>query len=131
METLTAVSKKQIVNGMYDSFFKNDLPAILNCMTADVTWDATQNPILSDPRVYSGIESIPSFFKKVGDEIEFTRFEPQNFFERENILFVNGHFEYILKKDNSRWATDGTMRWQFRGEKVEKFSEYFQKPERI
>lgn len=61
--------------------------------------------------------------------MDITVFQPQNFFERGNVLFVNGYFELTLKKDNTKWRTDWTMRWQFRGDKVEKFNEYFTTPE--
>lgn len=131
METLTTVSKKDIVLGMYESFFRQDLQAIIDCMTDDMIWDATQNPILSDRKIYKGKQNVLLFFKKVTEEMEFIVFEPQNFFERGNVLFVNGRFEYVLKKDNSKWRADWTMRWQFRGDKVERFNEYFETPQAL
>jgi len=131
METLTAVSKKDIVFGIYESFGKGDIPAIIDCMTEDITWDASQNPVLPERKVYKGKQSIPLFFKQVAETMDITVFEPQNSFERENVFFVNGQFVYTLKKDNSRWRADWTMRWQFRGDKVERFNEYFETPEKL
>jgi ketosteroid isomerase-like protein len=131
METLAAVSKKDVVLGMYESFGRGDIPAILDQMTSDIVWDATQNPILTDAKIYRGKQNVPLFFKQVAETMDITVFEPQNFFERGNVLFVNGHFELTLKKDNSEWSTDWTMRWQFRGDKVEKLNEYFQTPEAL
>lgn len=74
---------------------------------------------------------MPLFFKQVAEVMDITVFEPQNFFERGNVLFVNGYFELTLKKDNTKWKTDWTMRWQFREDKVEKFNEYFETPEAL
>jgi uncharacterized protein len=131
METLTAVSKKEIVLGMYEAFFRKDIQAIIDCMTEDMIWDSSQNPIFAERTIYKGKQNVPLFFKKVAEEIEFTVFEPQNFFERGNVLFVNGQFEYILKKDNSKWRADWTMRWQFCSDKVERFNEYFETPQAL
>lgn len=131
METLAAVSKKDTVIGMYESFGRGDIPALIECMTDDMIWDASQNPILSERKIYKGKQNIPLFFKQVAEEMDITVFEPQNFFERGNVLFVNGRFEYTLKKDNSKWKTDWTMRWQFRGDKVERFNEYFETPQAL
>lgn len=131
METLTAVSKKDIVLGMFESFGKGDIQAIIKGMTDDIVWDASQNPILSEAKIYKGKQNVPLFFKKVAEEMDITVFDPQNFFERGNTLFVNGQFQYTLKKDNTKWRTDWTMRWQFRGNKVERFNEYFETPEKL
>lgn len=54
METLTAVSKKDVVLSMYESFGRGDIPAILDCLTDDMVWDASQNPILPEAKIYRG-----------------------------------------------------------------------------
>lgn len=36
MTTLAAVSKKDIVLGVYEAFGRRDIPAILDCMTGDM-----------------------------------------------------------------------------------------------
>jgi ketosteroid isomerase-like protein len=131
METLAAVSKKDIVTGIYESFGKGDIQSITNGITEDVIWDASQNPILPEAKIYRGKQNVPLFFKLVVETMDITVFEPQNFFERGNVLFVNGRFEYTLKKNNTRWKTDWTMRWQFRGDKVERFNEYFETPQAL
>jgi ketosteroid isomerase-like protein len=131
METLTAVSKKDIVLHMHESFGRGDIPAILDCMTDDMIWDASQNPNLPESKIYRGKQNLPLFFKLVNETMDITVFEPQNFFERGNVMFVNGQFIYTRKKDNTKWRTDWTMRFQFRGDKVERFNEYFETPQQL
>lgn len=125
MSTDVLVSKTEAVQNLYALFGQGKIPEMMDLFSDDIAWDATRNPYIPTPKVYNGKPELLQFFQSVGETMNISVFDPQNFFERGNTLFVNGHFELELKKNNRPVKIDWTMRWKFRDGKVYSFAEYF------
>lgn len=113
------------VKDLYAKFFQGNIPGIIEMMTDDMKWDATRNPYLPEAKVFKGKNEVLAFFNQVNELMEFKEFAPEHFYQKGNNVFVNGHFELLLKKNNQPVSLDWTMRWTFRDDKICAFAEYF------
>ena len=120
-------AKTAAVKELYSKFFEGNIPGILDQLTDDVSWDATANIFIEDPRVFKGKQEVLEFFKYVAAAVRIPVFQPLNFYENGDTLFVNGHFEVETISDNQPVSLDWTMRWKFRGDKISDFAEYMAK----
>lgn len=124
MSTEVITSKTATIQHLFELFGKGNIPAMMELFNDNITWNAT-NPFIPQPKLYKGKDEVVQFFQTVGSIMDIPVFEPLNFFENGNTLFVNGRFEVVLKKDNHKAKVDWTMRWRFKGDKISEFAEYF------
>jgi ketosteroid isomerase-like protein len=64
----------EIVKGLYESFGRGDIPAILDQMSPDVDWDYAQSADVPWLRPRRGPEGVAAFFAAVASGIEFRKF---------------------------------------------------------
>jgi ketosteroid isomerase-like protein len=100
------------VKQIYESFGRGDIPAILNRLDDNVEWE-TQVPVEGVPWLQArrGKASIPAFFESLAP-LKITRFEPYDFFESGNKVFVLVHFAAEHQGKSYTFPIEGHL-WQF------------------
>ena len=125
MSTEVMISKTETIQHLYKLFGEGNIPAIVDKLSDNVVWDSTRNPIMPGARLFNGKQDVILFFQMVGETFIFHAFEPLNFFETGNKLFVIGRFDLEYKNDHRRLTVDWTMRWIFNGGEIVGFAEYY------
>lgn len=118
-------AKIAAIQELYGKFGVGNIPGMLDQLTDDVVWDVTRNVFISDPRVFKGKEDVMRFFQDVASSVRIPVFQPLNFSEHGDTVYVNGKFEMDVIRENKSIKLDWTMRWKFRGDKIYHFAEYF------
>ena len=113
------------VQSLYAAFGKGDVASVVNGCAPDVDWQSVGRP--SDypgfgPR--QGQAAVGDFFKIVGENNDFHRFSPNEFYTAEDKVFVLGDYAMTLKKSGKKFASEWVHIFTIRGGKVAKFREF-------
>jgi uncharacterized protein len=120
-------AKEQNINTVklaFDNFLKGDVPAILNACTDDIEWGSHNNPTVPYGRTYHGKAGAAEFFKTLSDSVNYTRFEPKEYYADRNKVFVEGYHEAKIKSTGKTFGHDFVMEFTIRDGKVSKFFAY-------
>lgn len=93
---------KETVQEMYAAFGRGDVPAILECLAADVEWEYDASPTevpWLQPR--QGRSTAAGFFESLGN-LEFHRFEPKMILEEGRTVVVLVDVEATVRKTGVR-----------------------------
>lgn len=78
------MSNVKTVQDMYAAYGRGDVPAILESLDENISWDADSSvPEVPWLKPRRGKSEVPAFFESLAP-IEFHRFEPHTFFESGN-----------------------------------------------
>lgn len=113
------------IQDIYAAFGRGDVPAILESLTSDVTWEMVGRP--KDfpnfgPR--AGVDEVAGFFATIGETEEFDAFEPRAFHAAGDRVFVEGHAAGRLKATGKPVVTDWLHVFTLRGGRVAGFREF-------
>src|SRR5437763_12749482 len=100
METSTSIAVQpnvQIIQEAFGNFLKGNISAIADVCTDDVVWGSFKNPDVPMAGMFYGKEGVFEFFKRVADNVDFTNFEPREFFNDGDDVFVLGHNAGVVK----------------------------------
>ncbi len=124
-QSQTARTNTKVVQDAYGYFAKGDIPALLNELTDDVKW-VVPGPknILPWVGTRNGKQEVGEFFKTVGENIDFQKFEPREFIEQGDKVVTLGYWEGKSKKTGRLSAGDWAMVFTFRNGKVCEHMEY-------
>ena len=119
---MSAEENLATVKGIYDSFGKGDVPAILDQLTDDVDWAAEA---ASDAAPWYGMrkgkDDVVGFFEAIGGAVDVTEFSPDSFAANDDEVMVRLRFA-MKSKETGREATMGLMHyWHFRDGKVDHY----------
>jgi uncharacterized protein len=119
------MTNTQIIQKLYEDFGKGDIQAIIDVLTDDVIFDDNAAIwIEGTPHIvpfagtYKGKNSIPGFFKKVGETTEITKFEPKLFFENGNHVVAYVNLAGKFKTDGTEGENAWVMLWEISGGKI-------------
>jgi len=124
MTTLTATKKDQniaIVQDAFDNFLKGNIPAILDICTPDVDWGAHENPTVPYAKAYYGKDGVSEFFATLAGSVEYTQFEPKEFFAAGDKVFVRGYNKATVKSTGQTYAHDFLMEFSLQDGKISSF----------
>lgn len=115
----------QLVQKIYDSFVKGDIPFILEQIDSSCEWNGLGENYVPYGGSYRGKQT-SDFFKSLGDNFKVEKFDVHKVIDiGSNEVFAAGHFEgKSLSKDKS-FASPWSMVWKIKDGKVVHFQNYF------
>lgn len=84
------MSNIDTVKEIYESFGRQDIPAILSKLAVDVEWEygMAQPNVVPWLHELKGRDAVPTFFEALGSLLDISLFQPKLFFETENIVIA-------------------------------------------
>jgi ketosteroid isomerase-like protein len=113
-----STSNTETVRAIYDAFGRGDVPAVLERLTEDVSWDRwpTGNsaqehgvPWLAERR---GRSEVARFFEVLGASIEFHAFEPGVVLEGERCVAALVRYDATVRATGRRFQDEELHLWE-------------------
>ena len=105
---------KRVVQAVFEKFGSGDVPGLLALITEDAEWSAPGPEVVPYFGERKGRDGALEFFKHLGSNVEFERFEPGDFIaegERVVVLgFERGRVRRTGKVFDNSWALVFTIR---------------------
>jgi uncharacterized protein len=120
---MPAASNQSIVQSMYESFAKGDIPAVLARLADDIVWEGTPSPELPYSGIRRGKPAVLEFFAGVG-QVDVSLFEPLEYFTSGNTIIALGRWAGNVRKTGKSFQTNWAMVWDFENGKVKRFRDY-------
>jgi uncharacterized protein len=115
----------EIVRGLYESFAKGDVPAVLAALDAEVDWREAENFIYADRNPYVGPQAVlEGIFMRLGGEWESFKATPAEFHGDGATVFVQGRYEAVYKANGRKLDAQFMHVWTLGDSKVKKFRQY-------
>ena len=121
------MSKTDTIKAVYDAFGRGDVPTILQQCASDVDWNNSRVHSNEVPwnGNFSGTAKLPGFFAAVGDNLEFSTFNPHTFVESGDNVIVLLRLESTLKKNGRPLVNDAVHAWKVNGDgKITSYRHY-------
>lgn len=120
--TMSEEVNVQVVRDAYAAFQRGDIQNVLDSLADDVEWVSV--PVEPLAGTYRGPGEVASFFQKVGENFEFSRFEPQEFVAQGDRVVVLGHYTATVRSTGRELDSDWAMAFTLSDGKVSRFQEY-------
>ncbi len=114
----------QVVQQLYAEFGKGNVQGVLNLLHDDVTWIDPGAPDIPYAGKRKGKQEVQQFFMGMGGALEFTRFEPQQFFTDGNFVLVKGYFAGKSRSTGKSAESDWMMMWEVVNGKVKSYQAF-------
>jgi uncharacterized protein len=124
METLTTTANIETVQHAFANFGQGNVAGILDACTDDITWSSWKNPVVPFAKTYTGKDGAAAFFTDLSNEVTYTVFEPRDFYDCGDRVFVKVYHSAIVKATGKIFAHEALMEFVFRGEKISSFFAY-------
>ena len=123
METLATVTEQNIavVQHAFSDFLKGNIQGIIDACTDDVEWGGYENDVTPISGMYHGKVGVARFFTLLGDNVDYTLFDPREFFADGKNVFVKGRHEGKAKSTGKGFAHDFMMQFVITNGKVSYF----------
>jgi ketosteroid isomerase-like protein len=124
METLATVKTEAniaVVQNAFENFLKGNIPGILDACTDDITWSSYHNSTVPYAQTYHGKQGAGQFFATLASNVDYTSFQPKEFFADKDRVFVNGYHEAKVKSTGKSFGHDFLMEFRLRDGKVSYF----------
>ena len=123
METATKTKNNvQIIQQAFDDFGTGNIQGILDVCTNDVVWSSAENPDVPIAGTFKGTEGVRNFFSEVAGNVDYSNFEPKEFFSDKDAVVVLGHHTGKVKKTGKTFDHDWCMVFKLRDGKVYKYN---------
>jgi ketosteroid isomerase-like protein len=101
---MTAKANITLIENLYSSFKKGDVPALLEAMAENIDWgiEAAASQEVPWHGTGTGKSFATKFFTALGTHCEFPRFEPSGFLASDSNVACLVTFEVVLKKNGRR-----------------------------
>ena len=115
----------KVVQDAYAAFGRGDIPALLANVADDVVWNGVYGagshvPSAGERR---GTTAVAEFFKQVAANVNFSRFEPQEFIATGDKVVALGHYAATTPIGKS-FDSDFAMVFTLRSGKITRFQEF-------
>lgn len=127
METLATVKKDQnilVVQNAFADFAKGNIPGILNVCTESIAWSSFDNASIPYAQTYHGKDGVAEFFSAIASTIEYTDFQPKEFFSDSDRVFVKGYHKATVKTTGKTFGHDFLMEFGLVDGKINYFFAY-------
>jgi hypothetical protein len=109
----------KVVQQAFAAFGQGDIPGVLSMLAADVTWRAFGPPeVLPWAGTYQGPEQVGQFFMRLGSEVDFQQFEPQEYIAQGDRVVVLGQSQYTIKANGRMVKPEWVMIFRLRSGKI-------------
>jgi ketosteroid isomerase-like protein len=124
METLTNVKTEpsiRIVQKAFTDFLNGNIPGILDACTGDVVWSSFDNPGVPFGKTFQGKNGVADFFTALGNSVDYTNFEPREFFASADRVFVKGYHKAKVKATGKFFGHEFLMEFRLQDGKIGNF----------
>jgi ketosteroid isomerase-like protein len=124
METLLSVKKEQniaVVQKAFENFLKGDIAAIISESTDDIEWESYDNPVVPFGKTYHGKKGVGEFFASLGSSVDYTVFDPRDYYADRDSVLVRGSQEAIVKSTGKKFSHEFLMHFKLRDGKIANF----------
>lgn len=103
----------QTVKKALSDFTKGDIASIAEVLDDNVTWINPDAPEVTFSISVNGRNNVPSFFQKMAETIDVTRFEMDNFIEDGSYVISWGSYDATVKSTGKKFTTPLVLFWRF------------------
>ena len=115
----------EIVKGIYEAFGRGDIPAILNSLADNIEWIVSGHEDgIPYAGTYRGREAVGQFFSVLGDNIDYSLFEPREFISQGDRVAVFGHYQGTVRPSGNSVEAEWAMSWTLQAGKATNFRAY-------
>lgn len=107
------MSYKKTVQKALADFSKGDIPSIINICDDNIVWVNPDAPEVPFCISVNGKNNVPQFFSKLGETVNVSRFEIDNFIEEGNKVVAWGSYDATVKSTGKPFTTPLIMTWEF------------------
>jgi uncharacterized protein len=123
---MTEQENTRIVQDAYAAFGRHDMATLLGAISEDVDWHgvigASRSVPMRGPR--HGHAQVAQFFQQVGENIHFTKFEPQEFVAQHDKVVALGRYEGTSTATGRAFVSDFVMVFTLSNGKIIRFREF-------
>jgi uncharacterized protein len=112
----------QLVQRGFNDFIQGNIADIVDHCTDDVQWGTFKVPDVPFTGTFNGKEGVQEYFSQLVQNVNFTSFEPKEFFAQGDRVLVLGRSSGTIKKTEKTFDRDWCMSFRIREEKI---AEYF------
>jgi uncharacterized protein len=127
METLATVKTEQnisIVQNAYAEFAKGNFQGVADACTDDIVWGSYENETVPYAGSYHGKKGVVDFFTTLTGSVDYTDFQPREFFANGDYVFVKGYQAATVKSTGKTFGHDFLMEFKLENGKVNSFFAY-------
>ena len=95
-----------VVKRAYEAFGRNDIEAVLECVSPTVDWRIVGPASLPFPTQCRSRQEVGQFFKALAADGEITAFEPREFFDAGEHIVVLGFVRVILSETGKPFESE-------------------------
>src|SRR5262249_25426556 len=114
----------QILKDAYAAFTRGDIAAVMKTFASDIDWHTPGPKEAPYAGRREGNGEVQRFFAQVGENVEFSQFEPREYFAQGDRVVVLGHYAGKIKSTGKPFDAEWAMAWTMRGGKAVKYHEY-------
>lgn len=115
----------EVIRGLYDSFGRGDVPAVLGQMDQEIEWREAENFMYADGNPYVGPQAIlEGVFMRLGSEWEGFTVAPEEWLDAGNHVVVLGTYTGKLKGTGREVRAQFAHVWGVRGGRIVRFQQY-------
>jgi uncharacterized protein len=115
----------ETIQGMYRSFAKGDVEAVLERMASTIEWNEAESFPYADRNPYVGPTAVlEGVFARIGDEWESFQVSPEEFIDAGDAVIVQGRYRGKYKKTGAQVDAQFAHVWRVAGGKVKSFQQY-------
>ncbi len=106
----------QTVKKALSDFSKGDIASMVEALDEKVVWINPDAPEVTFSLSVNGKNNVPSFFRKMGETINVTRFEMDNFAEQDSNVISWGSYDATVRSTGKKFTTPLILIWKFNPE---------------
>ena len=115
----------EVIRGLYDSFGRGDVPAVLSQMDETIEWREAENFIYADRNPYVGPQAVlEGVFMRLGSEWEGFTVTPEEWLDAGHHVVVLGTYTGRHKETGTDVRAQFAHVWGVRGGRVVRFQQY-------
>lgn len=114
----------RIVEGIFESFGRGDVPSVLAALSEDVEWFIPGPAEIPYAGLRRGRDEVRQFFSALGSAVDFEQFEPREFIAQDDVVAVVGFERGRVRATGKVFDNPWTMIFKLRGGRVTYFRGY-------
>ncbi|MDT5295476.1 MAG: uncharacterized protein QOJ76_2356 [Acidobacteriota bacterium] len=121
---MSTEENKRIVQTIFESFGRGDIPGVLSLVSEDVMWNAPGPSVVSYYGERRGHEGATQFFVELGTNVDFESFEPGEFIAEGDRVVALGRERGRVKGTGKTFDNEWALVFTLSGGKVTRFHCY-------
>jgi ketosteroid isomerase-like protein len=124
--TATRPSNTEMVRGVYDSFAKGDVPAVLGAFDPSIEWNEAENlPVFAEASPYRGPKAVAEgVFMRIPQYLNDFRVKPEKIIDAGDTVVVLGRYVATGKTTNLPLNAQFVHVWTVSNGKVTRFQQF-------